>query len=159
MSRFVEISFDCLPLRSVGRLDVPLDASPKHRELCERIKAAIEKHGSHNTYFLYNARCTFHLTNRDDLGMIQFEFTGTALTDAEDCRTERCDLDHVALLQETCEWLTEPIVQWFAESVAHAVAVEFDRYIEAGDLAQAKQRVERIQAASDQSGGYVGMYL
>jgi hypothetical protein len=159
MPRWVEISFDCLPLRSVGRLDVPLDASPKHRELCERIKAAIEKHGSHNTYFLYNARCAFHLTNRDDLGMIEFAFSGTALTDAEDCRTERCDLDQVELLRETCEWLTEPIVQWFSESVAHAVAVEFDRYIEAGDLDQAKQRVEKIQAASDQSGGYVGMYL
>ena len=29
MDRWVEISFDCLPLRSVGRLDIPMDASPK----------------------------------------------------------------------------------------------------------------------------------
>jgi len=159
MSRYVEISFDCLPLRSVGRLDVPIDASPKHRALCERIKAAIENHGSHNTYYLYNARCTFHLTNREDLGMIQFSFDGTLLTDAEDLHTDRCVLDRVELVRETCEWLTEPIVQWFAESVAHAVTVEFDRYIEAGDLEQARQRIEKIQAASDDSGGFVGMYL
>ena len=29
---YVDISFDCLPLRSVTRLDVPIDASPKYRE-------------------------------------------------------------------------------------------------------------------------------
>lgn len=33
MDRFVDISFDCLPLRSIGRMDVPLDASPKFREV------------------------------------------------------------------------------------------------------------------------------
>ncbi len=51
----VEIAFDCLPLRSVGRLDIPLDASPDFRSRCERIKAAMEKHGTHNSYYLYNA--------------------------------------------------------------------------------------------------------
>jgi hypothetical protein len=30
--RYVEIVFDCLPLRSVGRLDIPIDASPKYRQ-------------------------------------------------------------------------------------------------------------------------------
>jgi hypothetical protein len=39
------------------------------------------------------------------------------------------------------------------------VAVEFDRYIEAGDLDRARKRMEKIQAASDESGGYLGMYL
>ena len=64
MSRqFVEIMFDCLPLRSVGRLDIPIDASPKYRQRCERIKDEMERHGSHNSYFLYNASCVFHLTN------------------------------------------------------------------------------------------------
>ena len=77
MNQWVEISFDCLPLRSVGRLDIPLDASPKYRERCLRVKAALEKHGSHNTYFLYNAQCIYRLTNRDDVGMIQFTFEGT----------------------------------------------------------------------------------
>ena len=76
MDRWVEISFDCLPLRSVGRLDIPIDASPKYRQRCERIKRALEKHGSHNTYYLYNAECRFHLTNDPALGMATFRFEG-----------------------------------------------------------------------------------
>jgi hypothetical protein len=158
MNQWVEISFDCLPLRSVGRLDIPLDASPKYRERCERIKAALAKHGSHNSYYLYNANCTYRLTNRDDTGMIQFRFEGTVLTDDDDRRTKRCDLE-VTLARETCDWLTEPIVQWFSGTVSRSAAVEFDRYIEAGDLDQAKERIEKLRAASDQSGGYLGMYL
>lgn len=158
MSRWVEISFDCLPLRSVGRLDIPLDASPEYRALCERIKAAIDRHGSHNTYYLYNAQCTYHLTNREEVGMLQFRFEGTAFTDAADQRCESCDLQ-VALKRETCPWLTEPIVHWFAETVSRSVAAEFDRYIRVGDLEKAKQRIEKLQAACDEAGGFVGMYL
>ena len=158
MQRWVEISFDCLPLRTVGRLDIPIDASPKYRQRCERIKDAIERHGSHNTYFLYNAKCLYHLANHESLGEIGFKFEGTVLTDSSDERTERCDLQ-VELLSETCDWLTEPIVNWFEETVSRSVSVEFDRYIAAGDLDKAKQRIEQIQATSDQSGGYVGMYL
>ena len=48
---------------------------------------------------------------------------------------------------------------WLGESVSPAVAVEFDRYIEAGDLAQTIERIRRQQAQTDASGGYVGMYL
>src|SRR6202521_1195803 len=102
MSRFVEIAFDCLPLRSVGRLDIPIDASPKYRARCERIKHALETHGSHNTYFLYNAQCMFHLTNQSDFGTVQFSFEGTALTDSADQKTLRCDLQ-VELVRETCD--------------------------------------------------------
>jgi hypothetical protein len=158
MNRYVEISFDCLPLRSVGRLDIPIDASPKYRQRCERIKRAIEAHGSFNTYYLYNARCVFHVTNDDAVGMLEFRFEGTVLTDESDQQTEQCHLE-VELVRETCDWLTEPIVQWFNESVTRAVAVEFNRYIAAGDLQQTIERVERIQAESDQHGGYLGMYL
>ena len=158
MDRWVDVSFDCLPLRSVGRLDIPLDASPKFQARCERIKTAIEKHGAHNTYYLYNAECSWRLTNRADLGLIQFRFEGVALTDPEDRVCQGCDLK-VELARETCPWLTEPVVDWFASSVQHAVVAEFDRFIEAGDLAKAKARIERIQAASDQQGGYLGMYL
>lgn len=158
MNRWVEISFDCLPLRTISRFDIPLDASPKYRALCERIKQAIEKHGQHNAYFLYNARCVYHLVNHDENGMLDFSFEGVVLTDSSDAATERCDLA-VSLERETCDWLTEPIVAWFAETVSHSVAVEFDRYIDAGDLAEAKQRIETIQAASDEAGGFVGMYL
>jgi len=158
MNRWVEISFDCLPLRSVGRLDIPIDASPKYRERCERIKTAIETHGSHNTYYLYNSKCTYRLTNDEELGMIQFRFEGTVFTDPEDQRCESCDLE-VELKRETCTWLTEPIVKWFTDTVPQSVIVEFNRYIDAGDLQKAKEQIEKIRAASDEAGGYLGMYL
>ncbi len=158
MHQWVEISFDCLPLRSVGRLDIPLDASPRYQALCQRIKAAIGKHGLHNSYYLYNAKCIYHLANTEDLGTLEFSFEGVALTDSTDTKTERTDLQ-VDLVRETCEWLTEPIVAWFCTTVSKSVGAEFDRYIAAGDLDQAKRRIEKIQAASDNAGGFVGMYL
>src|SRR5262245_64423089 len=95
MNRWVEIAFDCLPLRSVGRLDIPLDASPKYRQRCEQVKRAIEKHGSHNTYFLYNASCVFHLTNRDNFGTLEFSFTGTVIT--EDRKSTRLNSSHLGI--------------------------------------------------------------
>jgi len=158
MHRWVEITFDCLPLRSVGRLDVPMDASPTFRALCEKIKSAMETHGSFNTYYLYNARCIFHLLNHDSLGMIEYRFEGTLFTDTSDCKTERCDLS-VELVRETCDWLKEPVVEWFRETVTQAVRVEFDHYIEAGDLEKTRQRLEKMRSQADQSGGYMGMYL
>jgi hypothetical protein len=51
------------------------------------------------------------------------------------------------------------VVQWFCETVAEAVKVEFDRYIAAGDLQKTIQRLERIRAASDAQGGFMGMGL
>ena len=90
--------------------------------------------------------------------MLEFSFDGVVLTDPSDAVTERCDLS-IALVRETCDWLTEPIVAWFVETVSHSVAVEFNRYIDAGDLAEAKKRIETIQAASDEASGFVGMYL
>jgi len=158
MSQFVEIAFDCLPLRSVGRMDIPIDASPKYRARCERIKQAIQSHGSHNTYYLYNAQCAFHLTNDAELGMIQFKFEGTVLTDETDRKTLRADLA-VELVRENCDWLTAPATAWLAESVPKAVQIEFDRYIAAGDLAQTVARITQLQAQSDERGGFVGMYL
>ncbi|MDX1945486.1 MAG: hypothetical protein SFU86_08755 [Pirellulaceae bacterium] len=158
MNRWVEITFDCLPLRSVGRLDIPLDASPKFRQRCERILEVLAKHGSFNSYYLYNAECKFHLTNREEEGMIEFRFDGTVLTDEADLRTKLCDLS-VELVRETCDWLTAPVVDWFHQAVSHAVRVEFDRYIEAGDLQKTKERLAKLQAQVEQSGGHVGMYL
>ncbi len=158
MDRFVEITFDCLPLRSVTRLDVPIDASPKYQALCERIKQGIATHGTHNTYYLYNARCIFHLTNNPAVGRIEFSFEGTVMTDPGDQRTDHCHLE-VQLVRETCDRLIEPVVVWLGESVSQAVAVEFDRYIAAGDLAQTIERIKRQQAQTDAAGGYVGMYL
>jgi hypothetical protein len=158
MTRYAEITFDCLPLRSVGRLDIPLDASPKFRARCERIKAAIETHGSHNSFYLYNAGCTYHLTNSEEVGMLQFRFDGTVLTDETDQKTVQAYLD-VELVRETCDWLTEPIVRWFTETVPRSVMVEFDRYIAVGDLHQTIERLKKLQAETESRGGYVGMYL
>jgi hypothetical protein len=156
--QYVEIAFDCLPLRTVGRLDVPIDASPKYRERCQRVKDQIERHGAHNAYYLYNASCTFYLTNDPAQGMLEFSFDGTVLTDATDARTERADLQ-VELTRETCDWLTEPVVEWFRETVVQAVKREFDFYIAAGSLEQTRQRIAELQAKSDEAGGYVGLYL
>jgi len=158
MNRYVDITFDCLPLRTISRVDIPIDASPKYRARCERILKAMEAHGTFNTYYLYNARCIYHLTNHPEQGMLEFAFEGTVMTDASDRVTERSDLQ-VELIRETCDWLTEPIVAWFTESVRRAVQAEFDRYIAAGDLEQAVRRIERLQKESDQQGGFVGMYL
>jgi hypothetical protein len=74
MTAPVEIGFDCLPLRSVSRLDAPLDASAAHRDLCLRIKQAIETHGSHNSYYLRSGECVFHLTNDPTIGVVSFSF-------------------------------------------------------------------------------------
>jgi hypothetical protein len=158
MNRWVEIAFDCLPLRSVGRLDIPIDASPKYRQRCEQVKRAIERHGSHNTYFLYNASCVFHLTNRENFGTLEFTFTGTVITDGADMLAQHADLE-AELVRETCDWLTAPVVDWFSQAVQHAVCADFDRYIEAGDLARTKERMEKLQAEVEKSGGHVGMYL
>jgi hypothetical protein len=158
MSLAVEIVFDCLPLRSVGRLDIPFDASPKYRAHCERVLSALENYGSHNSYYLYNGHCTFRLTNHAELGMIELRFNGVTLTDDSDQNTVGCHLE-VDLARETCPWLTEPIVAWFKETVTHSVRVEFDRYIAAGDLKQTVERIARIQADSDHQGGFVGMGL
>lgn len=155
---WVEIAFDCLPLRTVTRTDVPLDASPGLAAKMLRVKAAIEKHGTLNTYFLHNASCSFHFTNDPREGMVQFAFQGVVLTDPADLSARSCELE-IALERETCEWLDQSIVDWLKASVKVAVLVEFNRYIAAGDLRKAQERIEKIQKASDQVGGYVGMYL
>lgn len=155
---WVEIVFDCLPLRTVTRVDIPIDASPVLAEKMLRVKQAIEKHGVLNTYFLHNARCSFYFTNDPRDGMVEFTFDGTVLTNSSDLQTQTCDL-RVVLARETCSWLNQGIVEWLAVSVQRAVQLEFDRYIRAGDLQKVQERLERVQRASDESGGFVGMYL
>lgn len=147
-----------MPLRSIGRLDIPIDASPVFRRRCENILAAIKHHGSHNSYYLYNAKCVFRLTNDPSIGELIFKFEGTVLTDSDDSTCKSTDLD-VQLEAETCSWLTEPIVDWFKESVGHAVQAEFNRYIDAGDLQKARERLEELQKKADEEGGFMGMYL
>ena len=158
MSEAVEISFDCIPLRSVGRFDIPVDATPEQRAFGERLRAAVQRHGLFNTFYLCNAACVFRLMNHPELGMLRFEFEGTALTDQDDRKTVACDLA-VELTQETCDWLVAPVVEWFKETVAEAVKAEFDRYIAAGDLQKTIERIERLQAESAAHGGFLGMGL
>ena len=158
MERWVDISFDCIPLRTVTRLDIPIDASPNYRAFCERVKAAIETHGTHNTYYLHRAKCIYRLMNCEDRGAIAFDFEGVVLTSPDDLQTVTCDLK-VSLAGETCDWLTQPVVDWFRDTVPRSVATEFDRYIAAGDLERARQRIEKVSQASDDAGGFIGMYL
>ncbi|GAB6164561.1 hypothetical protein JCM19992_05610 [Thermostilla marina] len=155
---YVEIAFDCLPLRTVARLDPPLDASPAFLALFDRVVKAIEKHGRHNTYYLHHATCVFHLTNDPQIGMLEFAFEGCVMTDSLDRQTIACDLD-ISLKRDTCDWANARVIEWFHETVRRAVMVEFDRYIAAGDLQRAIERLERLEKEADEHGGYLGLGL
>jgi len=154
----VAITFECTPLRSVPRFDIPLDASPGYRRRLARMQRAVSSHGTRNAYYLTDGACTFRFTNDPETGWVRFAFEGTVLTDDADARTIGSDLE-IAIDLETCDWLTQPAVEWLKLSVKHAVEAEFDRFIAAGDLSRALERLAREQAASDAAGGYLGMNL
>jgi hypothetical protein len=147
----VEIVFDCLPLRSLGRLDTPLDASPTYRARQARIAAAIEQYGAEHTYFLYNARCVFRLANSEITGMLRYEFEGIVHTDASDSLSELAELD-TRLTSETCDGLPAEVDAWLRTRVERAVAVEFDRFIAAGRLAQRDADLGQIGQLSEVPG-------
>lgn len=154
----VAIRFDCTPLRAVVRASVPAEASPRFRAMVERMKAAAERHGTRNAYYLSNAGCRFRFTNAADSGWVEFTVEGTVFTDDGDRRTVGSDLA-VTLAKETCDWLTQPAVDWLEVAARRAVEAEFDRYIAAGDLERVLERLAREQAASDAAGGFLGMNL
>ncbi len=156
--QWVEFEFDCLPLRSVGRLDVPLDASPAYEAFVLKVKAAVAKHGMHNTYYLHHAVCRYHLTNDPQSGCVEFQVEGVVMTGESDIRTRGVDLT-ITLDKETCPWLNERAVEFLAESVKHAVAIEFDRYIQAGDLTKTKERIAAMQEQVEHGDGFQAMYL
>lgn len=122
------------------------------------MQRAVAAHGTRNTYYLGDGACTFRFTNEPERGWVRFSFQGTVLTDESDLKAIGSDLE-ISLDVETCDWLTQPAVAWLTVSVKHAVEAEFDRYIAAGDLAKAKERLAREQASSDAAGGYLGMNL
>jgi hypothetical protein len=155
---WVDITFNCLPLRSIPCFSAPVDASDDVTAIYAKLRAASQKHGLHNSYYLHGGKCIFHLTNHDQIGMIEFGFSGTILTDTEDMHTLGCDLD-VQLAGESCEWLVASVVDWFAETVREAVKIEFDRFILAGDLDKTIQRLQQLQATSDAQGGFLGAWL
>jgi hypothetical protein len=158
MGKWVEVAFDCVPLRTLGQICIPEDASPKLAEKLARMQRSLEIHGKLNSYYLHNAKCVFHFTNDPQVGMCQFDWEGVVLTDSNDMHARSCDL-RIQLTRETCSWLHQAIVDWLMESVQRAVMVEFDRYIQAGDLSRTIQRMEELQRATEESGGFVGMYL
>lgn len=154
----VVITFDCTPLRAVRGVAPPAEASPGYRALVERMHRAAERHGTRNAYYLTTGRCTFRFMNSPSEGWVEFAFEGTLLTDDGDTRCVGSDLA-IRIERETCDWLTQPAVEWLTLSVRRAVETEFDRYIEAGDLERTKERLSREQAESDASGGFLGMNL
>lgn len=147
----VDIAFDCLPLRTVSRLDVPLDASDSMRERGERMKAAINALGLERSYFLYNARCVFRFANSDVDGVCRFDFEGAVQTDAGDRKCERTMLE-VRLISETCGGVPQEVESWLAERVRQAVAIEFDRFIAAGQLATSSDELDGAKSLGDLSG-------
>ena len=155
----VTITFECLPLRTIGRLDIPLDASAEYRAYCARLKNAIEQHSTENTYYLLSARAVFHLANSEISGMLRFEFEGTVTTDVSDTRAETADLD-VRLTGETCGDVPEAVVDWFSRhTVPQAVLIEFDRFIAAGSLTVALKKSEQLRRESVSDADFLGMYL
>ena len=154
----VMIRFDCTPLRGAAGARVPAEASPRFRALVARMEAAARRHGIRNTYYLSAATCRFRLTNNPHTGWVEFTVEGTVITDDRDTRTVGSDLD-VVLSRETCDWLTQPAVDWLTISARRAVEAEFDRYIAAGDLGRTLERLRREEADSDAAGGFLGMNL
>jgi len=148
MEPVVDIAFDCLPLRAVGRVDVPLDASPAFRARCEQLQQSIDRHGSDNGYFLYNARCVYRLANSEIDGMLRFSFAGTVLTDLSDCRADRADLT-IELAADTCGSMTPEVLAWFRQLVERAVLIEFDRFISAGRLAERVTQLGQLKSLAD----------
>ncbi len=158
LGRWVDIKFDCIPLRTMREITIPDDASPRLVEKLQRVRKAMETHGTFNSYYLHNARCTYYLTNDPKIGMCQFEFEGVVLTDPGDMQARGCEL-RIELAGETCNWLNQGVVHWLAESVQRAVLVEFNRYIQVGDLSKTVARLEALQRQADLAGGFVGMHL
>lgn len=157
MDNLIDIAFDCLPHRSVGRVDIPLDASPEFRSRLEHLKHSIDTHGVENAYFLYNSRCVYHLANSDIEGMLRFSFEGTVLTDRSDAKAASADLT-VELVSETCGGLPAVVLEWFCGAVERAVLVEFDRFITAGHL---EQRVNELDTITHLAGlaSFKGMHV
>ena len=155
MEPLVDIAFDCLPLRSVGRVDVPIDASPAFRARCQHLQRAIDSHGNQNAYYLYNTRCVFRLANSDVANMVRFSFDGTLITDRSDCKADRADLA-VKLIAETCGGMPEEVLAWFRDVVERAVIIEFDHFIAAGQLAARVRELGAVASVADLA-GFSGM--
>lgn len=152
----VSIVFDCLPFRLVGHAGLPLDAPDEQHALWRRFRAALTKHGTANTYFLYNADCTFRLSNGPG-GFVRFLFEGTVRTDEHDAHPQ--DIDFVCQLAETgfAGPLAPPVLDFFRAAVRRAVMDEFQLFIDAGNLRRAIAQKEHALREWDRTRGYIGM--
>jgi hypothetical protein len=157
MDPVVDIEFDCLPLRLVGRIDVPLDASPAFRARCEHLKRSVDAYAGGNAYFIYNTQCIFRLANSEIANMLRFTFDGTVLTDLSDCKAERADLV-VELAAETCGGVPPAVQAWFNGVITQSVLIEFDRFIAAGHLATTVANLGNVESVGSIS-GFAGMNL
>src|SRR5262245_59878803 len=155
MQPVVDIAFDCLPLRSLPRVDIPLDASPAFRARCERLRKALDAHAGENAYYLYNTRCTYRLANSDIDNMLRFSFDGTLVTDRSDCKAARADLD-IVLTADTCGGVPPAAMDWLRGIVRRAVLIEFDRFISDGRLAARKDELGGVDSIAN-VGGFAGM--
>ena len=148
MDSAVEISFSCLPLRSIGRLDVPMDASGMYRVRYERLRAAIDEFGMERCYYLYDAHCSFHFANSEVEGLVRFQFEGIVRTDAGDALTDEVRLE-ITLANETCGGVPAEVEPWLRARVEQAVAIEFNRYIAAGQLGDRSKELGQLELLSD----------
>ncbi|MCC7476351.1 MAG: hypothetical protein IT425_13230 [Pirellulales bacterium] len=147
----VDIAFDCLPLRLVGRVDVPLDASPTLRTRSERLRAALVQFEIERAYYLYNTRCTFRLANSEIDNMLRFSFEGVVLTDRSDCKANQAELS-IELVAETCGGVPATVYEWLQGTIRRAVLIEFDRFIAAGQLANRVAELGTVENATSLSG-------
>ena len=152
----VTIVYECLPFRLVGHAGMPLDASEEQMALWRRFRAAMAKHGTGNTYFLYNADCTFRLTNGPG-GFVRFLFEATVRTNEKDERP--VDIDFACQLAGTDfdQPLDPAVIGFFHQAVRRAVLAEFQLFIDAGNLKRALAQKEHILREWDRNRGFVGM--
>jgi hypothetical protein len=151
MEPIVDIAFDCLPLRSIGRVDIPLDASPTLRARVQQLQKAIESHDTQHAYFLYNTRCIYRFANSDVDNMVRFSFDGTVVTDRSDRKADHADLA-IELTAETCGGLPPDVLTWFRGVVKRAILIEFDHFIAAGRLAQRVHQLGKVASLADVAG-------
>jgi hypothetical protein len=156
MSEAVAIVFECLPFRLVGHAGLPLDASDEQQALWRRFRAALHKHGTANTYFLYNADCTFHLAN-DSGSYLRFVWEATVRTNDADERPAEIDLACRLAETDFAQPLGPPVLEFFREALRRAVLAEFQRFIDAGNLKRALAQREHILQEWDHTRGFVGM--
>jgi hypothetical protein len=152
------IHFDCLPFRRVSHAGMPLDAPDEQIALWKRFRAAMSKHGTENTYFLYNADCTFHLTNGPG-GRLRFLYEGTVRTDEADAQPVEADLACRLADNDLALPLSDAVLAFFQSVVRRAVMDEFQLFIDAGNLKRTLAEEQQMLREWDKNRGFVGMYI